>query len=376
MPVNSDALALVAKINKDLGEGAVRMAADMVVARRFPSGSLSLDVALGGGWPGNQWIEMLGQESHGKTAVILKTIAENQRVDPEFTTFWVAAEHYNKEWATALGVDNDRVIIFPTNQMEVAYAQMLAFAESRSVDCIVLDSYPALIADEEAAKEMDEVVVALGARLTGKFFRKAGSATHRSMDGTERPILPFIINQWRDQIGGFSPHGTPKTSPGGKAKNYAFYVRTEAARGEWIDETRPGRGKVRVGQVIKVRTIKNKSAAPQQVASVDFYFRDAPTLGFYKGDYDTVKEITTMGILFGVIKRAGAYFSYGEDRWKGKEGLLQAIREDLDVRERITADVLAAASKVDVASISDDEVTQAEEAGVRSIERREPAVAV
>lgn len=341
--MDPDVLALVAKINKQYGESTLVLAADVPAPPRFPSGSLSLDIALGGGWPGNQWVEVIGQESSGKTAVVLKTIAANQASDRDFTCWWVAAEGYDSEWAAALGVDNRRVILHPTNQMEAAYSAMLEAADSRAVDAIVLDSYPALIADGEAAKGMEEQVISLGARVTGKFFRKAGARTARSLAGTERPLLGVMINQWRDQIGGYSPQGTPRTTPGGKAKNYAFYTRLEVSRAEYIDETRPGKGAARVGQVIKARTIKNKSAAPHKIATLDFYFDDAPLLGFRRGDYDAAKELMTMGVLYEAVTRAGAYYSIGETRVKGGAALLDLLRGDLTAQEQLRADILARA---------------------------------
>ena len=370
MPVNKEALALVEKINKEMKERTVVIASEMVVSKRYLTGSLSLDVATGGGWPANQWVEVLGKESHGKTAMVYKGIAANQAVDPEFTVVWVAAEHYDYEWATDLGVDNDRVIVISTRKMEFAYQKVLEFAKSRAIDWIVIDSYPALIPDEEGEKDMDEFSIGLGARLTGKFFRKAGEATARSMDGSERPMLGIMINQWRDDIGGFSPRGPAQTSPGGKGKNYAFYVRVDVRRDEWIDEPLPGQGKIRVGQRIKVKTIKNKSAAPYQIASIDFYFRDAPQSGFSKGDYDEAKESMTMGILFDVIERHGAYYSFDGNRWQGKDAMFAAFREDLDMCERLRVKVLEVAKNTVERSITEEDITAAETSGTRTVARR------
>lgn len=374
------AKALIAKINKT-HPGAVLLASEVKVARRYTAGDLSLDVALGGGWPANRWIEILGLESAGKTWVIMKTIAANQKADPKFTTFWLAAEPYDEEQAEALGVDNSRVILYPTREMEEAFEQLLAFTESREVDCLVLDSYPAMIADEEADKGMDEATMAIGARLFGKFFRKVGTAGHRDLtDPTDAPFLGFVVNQYRDAIGSFSPHGTPKTSPGGKAKNYGFWVRADIRRDEFITESREGKGKVVVGQTIKIKTIKNKSTAPQQVASIDLYFRDAPTLGFKRGDYDEVKSIFIMGVLFDVIARRGAYYQWenGEEkdgkplyRWQGKDATLQAIRENVDLREGITAAVLETIKNHDLDhSITEEANDAATNSGTRKVTRR------
>ena len=112
-----EALALAAKVNKEHGADTVVLASDMRIARRYTSGSESLDIALGGGWAGNQWSEVIGLESHGKTAVTLKTIAANQAVDPDFLTLWIAAEHYDVDQAEALGVDNERMIVISTQEM-------------------------------------------------------------------------------------------------------------------------------------------------------------------------------------------------------------------------------------------------------------------
>lgn len=340
MPLSNEARAVMAQINKK-HPGSVIVASTMPTTSRFTTGSLSLDVMLGGGWPANQWNEIVGSESSGKSTIVHKTIAANQRQDPEFATFWVAAEHYDTEWASTLGVDVDRVAVYSTNAMEDAYTAMLNASQSRAFDAVVLDSYPALVADDEAEKDMDQATISAGARVTGRFFRKVGSATRRSLIETERPLLALIINQWRDQIGGWSPSGmTPKTSPGGRAKNYAYYTRLEASRTEWIDEKRPGGGSVRVGQVIKMKTIKSKSAAPQQVASVRFFFADS-TSGALKGDYDTAAEMVTMGVLYGLITLDGSWYKYGGQQWHGEKKLNAAFRQDIDLQEQLAADVLA-----------------------------------
>lgn len=341
--MRTDTQALLNKINKDFGQFTALRASDLAVTKRFTSGCLALDVALGGGWPA-KWVEIVGKESSGKTAITLKTVAANQKLDPEFETLWVAAEAYDVDQANALGVDNDRVTVIPTQEMELAFELMIEAAQSRAVDLIVLDSYPALIPGEESEKAMDEFTTAVGARLMNKFTRKAGKATERLSDGTERSLLGIIINQYRDKIGGFARYGVPQTTPGGHGKDYFFYTRLEVARDEFIVEKRPGiTDPVKVGQTIKCRTIKNKSAAPQQIASVDFYFRSAPYLGFVRGSYDTAKDYLTMGILFGVVKKGGAWYNYSNQKWQGKDAVLQSLREDVGLQQEIFEQVIEAA---------------------------------
>lgn len=339
-----DTQQLMASINKDFGEGTVIVASTIAVPRRFTSGSLALDVALGGGWPGGQWVEIIGKESAGKTAIAFKTIAANQKIDPDFAVLWVAAETFDVEQAAALGVDCSRIVVVPTQEMEFAFAVMLEAAESRAVDCIVLDSYPALLPSEEGEKAMDEFTTAVGARIFNKFIRKAGKATKRDANGLERPLLGIIINQFRDKIGSFARYGVPQTSPGGHGKDYFYYARLEVIRDEYITEKRPGiADPVKVGQTIKLRTIKNKSAAPQQTASIDFFFRGAPHLGFARGDYDLGKEFFTMGVLFGIIKKSGAWFTYGDRKWHGKDAAINDLRNDKSIQGEIAEEVLEAA---------------------------------
>jgi recombination protein RecA len=172
------------------------------------------------------------------------------------------------------------------------------------------------------------------------------------------------------------PTGVPP-APGGNAKNYAFYTRVEVSRDEWIEQATPGKGKVKVGQTIKLRTLKNKSAAPQQVASIDFYFRDAPELGFLRGEYDVVKEMVAMAVVYDVITRGGATFYFGDHKWTGKDAMFQGIREDLDLREQISQRVAAVAldptRKHD--SVSPQQLEAANHVGIQKVARRKRAAA-
>jgi recombination protein RecA len=136
-------------------------------------------------------------------------------------------------------------------------------------------------------------------------------------------------------------HGDPRTTPGGEGKNYAFFTRSEIRRDEWI-ETGSGNNKVRVGQRNKIRVIKNKTAPPQQVAYVDFYFM-AHSI-YDAGDYDAAKEITAMVIVKGIVERKGGWIYYGERKWQGQEALANSIREELDLFEELRDKVLTTPS--------------------------------
>jgi len=357
MAINAELLKVINKINKKMGADTIILGEKIQgTVRRFTTGSLSFDVALGGGWPVNQWHELIGEESNGKTAVALKTVAANQARDPEFTTVWVAAEEWVPSYAEMCGVDLARVYVISTNIMEEAYEAVIELVESKAVDCVIIDSLPALIPSAEDEKDMDEFTVGRGALLTNKFFRKVGKASKRSLVVEERPFIGILINQWRDKVGVM--YGDPRTTPGGKGKNYAFFTRVEVKRDDWIEEG-SGQEKTRVGQTIKVRTLKNKSAPPSQTAFMDFYFANGGSVD--RGDYDFAKEVVAMGIINKVITRAGAYYRYefkGENRqWQGADAMLSSIREELDLKEALERDVLdsiKAGSKF-IAEDSDEE---------------------
>jgi recombination protein RecA len=297
------------------------------------TGILSYDLALGGGWAANQWNEIVGEESSGKTALAYKTIAANQAQDPEFLALWVAAEEYVPEYAQSFGVDLERLWVVETNEMEKALELVLKAVQNRAVDCVVIDSLPALVTNTETDKAMDEASVATGAQILSRFFKKCTSAQRRSMLAGEedRPCTLIAINQWRDKIGVM--FGDPRTTPGGKAKNYYFFTRVEVRRDDWIAEVKSNLDS-RVGQVIKMRVFKNKTFRPQQVAQVDFFFADSPILGMKMGDFDTVKDTVNVCLALDVFE--GRYKFNGEKIASNKEELYDRVREDLGLQRDLT----------------------------------------
>ena len=348
--MNDEAKKVMALLNKKFGDNVVVLASDIRsdLIPRISSGSTTLDYVLGGGFPGNQWNELIGEPSHGKTALALKTIAANQSLNPEHTTVWVAAEQWVPEYAAMCGVDTTRVIVIETSIMEEAYQAVIQFAESKSVDAIVIDSLPALSPAPEMEKDMSEATVGRGALLTNKFFRVVGTAMKRSLIEDERPVLGLIINQYRMKIG--VQHGDPRTTPGGEGKNYAFFTRCEVKRDEWI-EIGSGNNKVRVGQRIKVRTLKNKTAPPQRIAYFDFYFAEGGDCA--PGEFDFAKEVASLAVVKGIIERKGGWYYYGERKWQGIEPVIASIREEVDLKEVIQKLVLES-SDIPMAGATDE----------------------
>jgi recombination protein RecA len=296
---------------------------------RTPTGILAYDLALGGGWAQNQWNEIVGEESSGKTAIAYRTVAYNQSIDPNWIALWVAAEEYVPSYAASFGIDTERLWVVETNEMEVALALVLKAVENRAVDCVVIDSVPALVTVTEIKKDMDEASVATGAQILSRFWKKSTKAQRRSMlNDDDRPCTLLAINQWRDQIGVM--FGDPRTTPGGKAKNYYFFTRMEVRRDEWLQGPTKNIDD-RVGQSIKARVFKNKTYRPQQIAVVDFYF--APHGGFTTGDFDLAKDITNVALELGLFE--GRYSFEGERLASKKEDLYDRVRQDLGLQQRL-----------------------------------------
>jgi recombination protein RecA len=321
--------ALIGRVNKRHKSEVLVYASRLLTFQRVTTGSLSYDLMLGGGWPLNCWNEVVGMESSGKTALCLKTIAANQVLRDDYATLWVASEEYNREWAARLGVDNERVVLATTNVMEDAYQIIVDALDSQAFDAVVVDSYPALIPSTEDEAVMDEWQVGLGARLTNKLMRKS-PRVQRRVPG-ERNCLAIMINQWRDRIG--VQFGDPRTTPGGKGKNFSFFTRVEVSRDEWINDS----SRTRVGQVIKARTMKNKTAPPARVATVSFYFQDSAP--FSVGDYDSLQEVWGIATTYDIIERHGAWYHFEGRKWNGKDPVFQSMREDPVLRDRVEAHV-------------------------------------
>lgn len=324
---------VAAAINKKLGTDVVIVGKELLErapVQWLPTGSLALDVCLGGGWVLNQWNEVVGLESSGKTALLLKTIAWHQKRDPNFRALWGAAEDLDPVWCAFLGIDMERMLVITTSAMEEMYSAIIAGIEERAFDFIVIDSLPALSPLAEIEKDMDDFIVGRGALLTGQFLRKANNLL-KTLDG-ERPVACVMINQWRDRIGVI--RGDPRTTPGGKAKNYFFWIRVELSRTEWI-----AKAKYKIGIRAKAHTMKNKSAPNQREAELDFYFDDGGPVP--AGNYDTVKEIINVALAYEVIERSGHRYDFrGEKLTNGRDALEDMIYNDPELIEKISDAVM------------------------------------
>lgn len=329
--------SVAASINKKYGEHTVMLGSEITPnIDTITTGSLSFDAAMGGGWATNHWNEIIGQESAGKTMVVLKTIAANQHRDPKWTTVWFASEDFHEPYAKMLGVDLTRVVVVEENLMQAVYESAIEFVDTREVDCIVIDSYPALTTEREIKGSMDDFQPGEAAVLTAKFLRKSNTTMKAPLAGVGRSLTGIIVNQWREKIGGY---GNPRTSPGGKAKNFFYFQRAEVRRDEWIDNTKGEH----VGQCIKLSNLKNKLSPPGRVGMVDAYF--ARGNGFNPGDYDEVKDVISAAIAYEVIAKEGrSRYIFGEQSWPNRPRLDDALQEDEKLQKQIREAVLKAAN--------------------------------
>lgn len=324
---------------------------------RLSTGSLSFDAAMGGGFPVNQWSEIVGKENSGKSSVALKTLGAAQARDFNYVCCWVASESFDAKLAEACGVDLTRVWLIESNDMEFVYNEVIRALEDRAFDMVVIDSYSALVTTQENDKTMEEFTMG-GAKVTNQFFRKVGKSGKRSLtDTNDRPWVGILVNQWRSILGVI--HGDPRTTSGGQGKNYAAYCRLDVKRDEWITDPTT---KEKVGQVIKIVVMKMKGAPPQQVGVTDFYFRDCGEHAF--GEYDTFKALLSLAEMFDVITRTGeggrggSFVDLDGNRYQGREKLIIALRADPGQRERIESEVLRIASKGKVPTEPEEEFEQ------------------
>jgi recombination protein RecA len=324
---------VMAEVNREYGPQTVVWGSELRYSDlpRISSGSFSLDMALGGGWQTNAHHEIYGDESSGKTTVVLKTIATQQALDPQHTTFWIAAEEFVPSWSRDLGVDTDRVVVMQTNILEEAMNACIRVLESRTCDVLVIDSMPALSPISEGDGTMDDTQVGLAARLFGKYFRKSYTAMKRSLVEEDKAVTCFVVNQWREKIGVL--WGDNRTTPGGRAKNFWYTTRVELRRDEWLTEG-DRKNQRKVGITIKARTTKNKSFPPERTATFDFLF-DHNELRIPPGSYDLAKELVTLGLLYDLFKVKGSYYHLGDESWHGRAALEEQARWDLTMQQKL-----------------------------------------
>ena len=300
----------LAQIDKQFGKGSVMKLGDegaVVKVESVPTGSLALDAALGiGGVPRGRLVEVFGPESSGKTTLVLHMIAEAQKRDG--LAAFIDAEHaLDASYAKALGVDTDNLLVSQPDTGEQALEIAETLVRSGALDIIAIDSVAALVPRAEIEGEMGDQHVGLQARLMSQALRKLTATVAKS-----RTCLVFI-NQIRMKIGVM--FGNPETTPGGRALKFYASIRLDIRRISSFKE-----GSEVVGNRTRVKVVKNKVAPP---------FREAEFDIVYGKGIDTFSEIIDLGINAGILSRAGAWFSYGEDRiGQGRERVKEFLLEN------------------------------------------------
>lgn len=337
--------AILLQANKEYGEGTLIRGADIKddVVKRVSTGSLAFDLAMGGGLPLNSWTELLGEPSNGKSVLAMKAVGAAMAKDPKYQCLYVASEDFFPGWGQKLGLDMGRTTVCRTRVMEEAYDVVEKALQERAVDAIIIDSLSALAPLDELEGNISDWQVGLGARLTNKFMRKVAAAQRRSLDQPDRDCLAIIISQWREKVG--VQWGDNRTTPYGRGKEFHYVLRVETRKDEWLTHKEQ-----KVGFTMKARMVKNKTAPPQRVAVVDFYFDDVITTDgeilHRAGEYDLVKEVSNLAMAYDVVTRRGAYFYYGDQQWQGKEPFLEALRDDVEFAEEMRRNVTAAVTGV------------------------------
>jgi recombination protein RecA len=317
MPDREKALGLaLAQIDKQFGKGSVMRLGERPVTQMqvIPTGSIALDVALGiGGLPRGRVVEIYGPESSGKTTVALHAIASAQR-EGGIAAFIDAEHALDPDYAKALGVDTDAMLVSQPDTGEQALEIVDMLVRSGALDVIVIDSVAALVPRAEIEGEMGDSHVGLQARLMSQALRKITGALSNS--GT----TAIFINQLREKIGVM--FGSPETTTGGKALKFYASVRLDVRRIESLKD-----GTDVVGNRTRVKVVKNKVASPFKQAEFDI---------MYGKGISREGSLIDVGVEQNIIRKAGAWYTYeGDQLGQGKENARNFLKENPDVAAEI-----------------------------------------
>ncbi|HRN90428.1 MAG TPA: recombinase RecA [Candidatus Saccharibacteria bacterium] len=303
------------QINKQFGDGAIRRLGDTqaVNVELFSSGSLSLDLALGGGFPRGRILEIYGPESSGKTTLTLHAIAEIQKLGG--TAAFIDAEHaLDPAYARRLGVDTDNLLVSQPDNGEQALEIAETLVRSNAVDLVVVDSVAALVPQAEIDGDMGDSHMGLQARLMSQALRKLTGIINKSH------TTVIFINQIRMKIGVM--FGNPETTTGGNALKFYASVRLDIRRTGQIKS-----GEDIIGSRTKVKVVKNKIAPPFRIAEFDIMYNE----GISK-----TGDVLDLAVLHGIVGKSGAWFDYGDAKiGQGREASKEYLAENPKVLAEI-----------------------------------------
>ena len=315
--------AALSQIEKQFGKGSIMRLGEADVAKDIASvstGSLGLDIALGiGGFPRGRVIEIYGPESSGKTTLTLSVIAQMQKVGG--TAAFIDAEHaLDPQYAQKLGVNVQELLISQPDNGEQALEIADMLVRSGSVDVVVVDSVAALTPKAEIEGEMGEPQMGLQARLMSQALHKLTGNIKRSN------TMVIFINQIRMKIGVM--FGNPETTTGGNALKFYASVRIDIRRTGAIKK-----GDEVIGSETRAKVVKNKVAPPFKQANFDILYGEGISL---EG------ELIELGVLYKMIEKSGAWYSYGKDRiGQGKDNTREFLKEHPDIAKEIETKIRA-----------------------------------
>lgn len=307
------------QIIKQFGDGAIRRLGDTttVDVELISSGALSLDLALGGGYPKGRIVEVYGPESSGKTTLTLHAIAEMQKKGG--TAAFIDAEHaLDPAYARRLGVDTDNLLVSQPDNGEQALEIVETLVRSNAVDLIIVDSVAALVPQAEIDGEMGDSHMGLQARLMSQALRKLTGSINKSK------TIVIFINQIRMKIGVM--FGNPETTTGGNALKFYASVRLDIRRTGQIKS-----GEDIIGNRTKVKVVKNKIAPPFRVAEFDIMYNE----GISK-----TGDVLDLAVIHGIVGKAGAWFDYADAKiGQGREASKTYLTANPEVLSEIEAKV-------------------------------------
>ena len=311
------------KIEKEHGKGTImKMGEDSVEdVSVIPSGSIGLNLALGvGGYPRGRIIEIYGPESSGKTTLAIHAIAEAQKAGGIAAI--IDAEHaFDRFYAEKLGVDIDNLLISQPDSGEQALEVADQLIRSSAIDIIVIDSVAALTPKAELEGDMGDNKVGLQARLMSQALRKLTASINKTN------TTCIFINQLREKIGVM--FGSPETTTGGNALKFYASVRLDIRKSTSIND-----GDNVLGNQTKVKVVKNKVAPPFRKAEFDIMFGEGISLA---------GEIIDLGVEAGVIKKAGAWFSYNDTKLgQGRDAAKRLIQDNPELLEELQGKIMEA----------------------------------
>lgn len=309
----------LSQITKQFGDGSIMKLGEQskIDVELFSSGSLALDLALGGGYPKGRIIEIYGPESSGKTTLALHAIAEIQRKGGQAA--FIDAEHaLDPSYARKIGVKTDDLLISQPDNGEQALEICETLVRSGAVDLIVVDSVAALVPQAEIDGDMGDAQMGLQARLMSQAMRKLTGIISK----TKATVI--FINQIRMKIGVM--FGNPETTTGGNALKFYASVRVDIRRIGQIKD-----GENISGNRTKIKVVKNKIAAPFRTAEFDIMYNE----GISK-----TGDVLDLGVQYGIVEKAGAFFKYnGETIGQGREAVKRLFKEKPELMNEIETKV-------------------------------------